>query len=157
MVYGHYDDRKLGRYSFRRLDAEVQQHFPFLRKKRVISFRALVSLTDTNPGQSVPFFMMHEVGGADSLRGYREFRFRDRNLIVMNLEYLWEAFSGLDMAIFGDAGKVASRRRDIDLSDLESDVGFGFRFNSIKSVFLRIDIGFSQEGTRFFFKFGPAF
>jgi len=157
LVYGYYDDQKLGRYSFRRLDAEVQQHFPFLKKKRVISFRALASLSDTNPGQSIPFYMMQEVGGADSLRGYREFRFRDRNLLVMNLEYQWEAFSGLDMAIFGDAGKVASRRRDINLKDLESDVGFGFRFNSIKSVFLRIDIGFSQEGTRVFFKFAPAF
>jgi Omp85 superfamily domain len=157
LVYSYYDDRKLGRYSFRRLDAEVQQHFPFLKKKRVISFRALASLSDTNPGQSIPFYMMHEVGGADSLRGYREFRFRDRNLLVMNLEYQWEAFSGLDMAIFGDAGKVASRRRDIDLNNLESDAGFGFRFNSIKSVFLRIDVAFSQEGTRVFFKFAPAF
>jgi len=157
LVYGYYDDQKLGRYSFRRLDAEVQQHIPFLKKKRVISFRALASLSDTNPDQSIPFFMMQEVGGADSLRGYREFRFRDRNLLVMNLEYQWEAFSGLDMAIFGDAGKVASRRRDINLKDLESDVGFGFRFNSIKSVFLRIDVAFSQEGTRVFFKFGPAF
>jgi len=157
LVYSHYDDQKLGRHSFRRFDAEVQQHFPFLKKKRVISFRAVTSLSDTNPGQSIPFFMMHELGGADSLRGYREFRFRDRNLLVMNLEYQWEAFSGLDMAIFGDAGKVASRRRDINLKDLESDVGFGFRFNSIKSVFLRIDIGFSQEGTRVFFKFGPTF
>jgi surface antigen Omp85-like protein len=157
LLYSYYDDQKLGQYSFRRLDAEVQQHFPFLKKKRVISFRALASLSDTNPGQSIPFYMMQEVGGSDSLRGYREFRFRDRNLLVMNLEYQWEAFSGLDMAIFGDAGKVASRRRDINLKDLESDVGFGFRFNSIKSVFLRIDIGFSQEGTRVFFKFGPAF
>ena len=61
------------------------------------------------------------------------------------------------MAIFGDVGKVASRRSDVDLQDLESDVGFGFRFNTIKSVFLRIDIGFSQEGTRIFFKFAPAF
>ena len=101
--------------------------------------------------------MMHAESGAIALRGYREFRFRDRNFIVMNLEYRWEAFSGLDMAIFGDVGKVAARRSDIDLKDLESDVGFGFRFNTFKSVFLRIDIGFSQEGTRVFFKFAPAF
>ena len=91
------------------------------------------------------------------MRGYREFRFRDRNFLVMNLEYLWEAFSGLDMVIFGDAGKVAPRRGEIKLKDLESDAGFGFRFNTIKSVFFRIDVGFSQEGTRVFFKFGPVF
>jgi outer membrane protein insertion porin family len=101
--------------------------------------------------------MMHEVGGADSLRGYREFRFRDRNFLLMNLEYRWEAFSGMDIAIFGDAGKVASRRRDVNFDDLESDVGFGFRFNTIRSVFFRIDVGFSHEGTRVFFKFAPIF
>ena len=157
LIYSYYDDQKLGRYSFRRLDAEVQQHFPFFSKKRVISFRALASFLDTNSDQSVPFYMMQEVGGADSLRGYREFRFRDRNFLVMNLEYLWEAFSGLDMVIFGDAGKVAPRRGEIKLKDLESDAGFGFRFNTIKSVFFRIDVGFSQEGTRVFFKFGPVF
>ena len=157
LTYRYYDDRKLNLYSFRRLDADLQQFFPFLKKKRVIAFRARTSLADTSTGQSIPFYMMYAESGAAALRGYREFRFRDRNFIVMNLEYRWEAFSGLDMAIFGDVGKVASRRSDIDLKDLESDVGFGFRFNTIKSVFLRIDIGFSQEGTRVFFKFAPAF
>ncbi len=157
IAYSYYDDLKLDRHTFRRLDAELQQHFPFLKKKRVISLRALASLSDTSAGQSIPFYMMQEIGGADSLRGYREFRFRDRNYLVMNLEYRWEAFSGLDMAIFGDAGKVAARRRDVNLQDLESDVGFGFRFNSIKSVFLRIDVAFSQEGARVFFKFAPIF
>ncbi len=157
LTYRYYDDRKLNLYSFRRLDADLQQFFPFLKKKRVIAFRARTSLADTSTGQSIPFYMMYAESGAAALRGYREFRFRDRNFIVMNLEYRWEAFSGLDMAIFGDVGKVESRRSDIDLKDLESDVGFGFRFNTIKSVFLRIDIGFSHEGTRVFFKFGPAF
>jgi outer membrane protein assembly factor BamA len=155
--YAYYDDQTLGRHTFRRIDAEIQQYFPFLKKKRVIAFRAAASLTDTSNGQSIPFYLMHPLGGSESLRGFREFRFRDRNYLLMNLEYRWEAFSGLDMAIFGDVGKVASRRRDIDLNDLESDVGFGFRFNTIKSIFLRIDVGFSHEGTRFFFKFGPAF
>ena len=52
---------------------------------------------------------------------------------------------------------MTSRRSDVNFKDLESDVGFGFRFNTAKSVFLRIDIGFSHEGTRVFFKFTPAF
>jgi hypothetical protein len=157
LTYKYYDDRKLNLYSFRRFDADVQQFFPFLKKKRVIAFRAHTALTDTSSGQSMPFYMMPADSAAIALRGYREFRFRDRNFIVMNLEYRWEAFSGLDMAIFGDVGKVEPRRGDINLKDLESDVGFGFRFNTIKSVFLRIDVGFSHEGTRVFFKFEPAF
>jgi outer membrane translocation and assembly module TamA len=77
--------------------------------------------------------------------------------MVMNLEYRWEAFSGLDMAVFGDAGKVFPRRADLDFSDLEADWGFGARFNTANGVFFRVDTAFSHEGTRIFYKFGHAF
>jgi outer membrane protein assembly factor BamA len=152
-----YGDRTWGRYSFRRYDVELQQYVPFFNRRRVIAFRAKTSLSDTSPGHEVPFYLMPTLGGSEDLRGYREFRFRDRNLMVYNLEYRWEVFSGLDMAVFGDAGKVFSRRSDFSLEDLEGAYGIGFRFNQAKSVFLRIDVGRSHEGTRFFFKFGHVF
>jgi outer membrane protein assembly factor BamA len=152
-----FGDRDWGRYSFRRYEVELQQYFPFFNRRRVIAVRARTSLTDTSPGQTVPFYMMETLGGSEDLRGFREFRFRDRNLMVYNLEYRWEVFSGLDMALFGDAGKVFSDRSDFSLADVEGAYGIGFRFNQAKAVFLRIDIGRSREGTRFFFKFGHVF
>ena len=155
--YSYFDDQKVGLHTFRRLEANAQQYIPFLNKKRVIALRARTSLSDTSPGQSIPFYMQEPLGGAESLRGFREYRFRDQNLLLFNAEYRWEAFSGLDLAIFGDAGKVAPRRSDIDFSNLKTSAGFGFRFNTFRSVFLRVDVGFSNEGTRIFFKFGPAF
>jgi outer membrane protein assembly factor BamA len=101
--------------------------------------------------------MQQTLGGSEDLRGFREFRFRDRNVVVYNLEYRWEVFSGMDMALFGDAGKVFPDRSDFSLSNLEGAYGIGLRFNQAKAVFLRIDIGRSREGTRFFFKFGHVF
>ena len=157
LTYSYFDDQKVGLHTFRRLDAHAQQYFPFLNKKRVIALRARTSLTDRSPGQTIPFYMQEYIGGAETLRGFREFRFRDQNLLLFNAEYRWEAFSGLDLAIFGDAGKVAPRRSDLDLSNLKTSAGFGFRFNTFRSVFLRVDVGFSNEGTRIYFKFGPAF
>ena len=77
--------------------------------------------------------------------------------MLFNLEYRWEAFSGLDMAVFGDAGKVFDDRRDFDLSDMETAWGVGARFNSRNGVFLRIDAGFGNEGHRLFIKFGRTF
>ena len=155
--YSYFDDQKLNLHTFRRLDIDAQQYLPFLKKKRVIALRARAALSDTSAGQSVPFYMQEFIGGAESLRGFREFRFRDQTLLLFNAEYRWEAFSGLDLAIFGDAGRVAPRRSDLDLKDLKTSAGFGFRFNTFRSVFLRIDVGFSNEGTRIYFKFGPAF
>ena len=152
-----FGDRRWSLFSFRRYDLEVQQYAPFFNSRRVIAFRAKTSLTDTSPGQVVPFYMMPTLGGSEDLRGYREFRFRDKNLMVYNLEYRWEVFSGLDMAVFGDAGKVFSRRTDFSVEDLEGAYGIGFRFNQAQSVFLRIDVAKSHEGIRFFFKFGHVF
>jgi outer membrane protein assembly factor BamA len=153
----YYDDRDFGAYSFRRWDVEVQKYFPFFNQRRVIAVRGRLQSTDTNPGQQVPFFLLPTLGGSEDLRGFREFRFRDKQSVVFNLEYRWEAFSGLDLALFGDAGNVFEKTGDIRLDELETAYGVGFRFNASKSVFLRMDIGFSHEGPRTFVKFNHVF
>ena len=47
---------------------------------------------------------MPDLGGARRLRGFREFRFRDRNSVLATAEYRWEAWWLLDMAVFVDGG-----------------------------------------------------
>ena len=101
----------------------------------------------------IPFYMQPSLGGSEDLRGYRPYRFRGNNLLAMNAEYRWEVFSGLDMALFGDAGKVFTRKSDYSLRDLESDAGFGFRFNARNKTFLRLDVGFSHEDFQIWVKF----
>jgi len=153
----YYMDHDLEAFSFRLWRAEVQQYFPFFNERRVIAFRGRVELTDSNSDQAVPFYLLPVLGGSEDLRGYREFRFRDSNSVVANLEYRWEAFSGLDLAVFGDAGNVFPEARDLDLADLKTSYGFGLRFNTARSVFMRIDFGFGGESTRTFFKFNHVF
>jgi hypothetical protein len=50
------------------------------------------------------------------------------------------------MALFYDAGKVAARRSDLDLSGLKSDVGLGFRFHGQAATPLRIEFAHGSEG-----------
>lgn len=150
-------DQDFGRYSFRRMDAEAMQLFPFLDKRRVIALRALAVATDANEGSDVPFYAMPFVGGPETLRGFRERRFTDRNLLLFNAEYRYEVLAALDMALFFDAGTVAPRFRDLSLTDLKTDYGVGFRFGTRANLMLRVDIGFGGEGTRYFVKFGPVF
>jgi outer membrane protein assembly factor BamA len=152
-----YGDRTFGLYNFQRLDAEAQQYVPFFNKRRVIAVRARTELTFNDGGRPLPFYMQSSLGGADDLRGFRPFRFRDNNLLIMNTEYRWEVFSGLDMAVFADAGKVFARRSQLDFSNLETSAGFGFRFNARNNVFLRLDFGFSHEGFQIAFKFNNLF
>lgn len=155
--WGKYQDQTRGAFSHHRVDVEAQQFIPLLNARRVIALRARTSLTDVSDGQRVPFYLQPVVGGSESVRGYRPFRFYGNHSMLMTAEYRYEVFSGLDMALFADAGKVADRKRDLHFRDLESSVGFGMRFNVRNNVFLRIDTAFSHEGFQVWFKFNNVF
>jgi outer membrane protein assembly factor BamA len=154
-------DRYLSRpglvYEFRRLNVELAQYIPFFNKRRVFALHGRSVLTYPDNNSIVPFYLQPTLGGSDDLRGFRAFRFYDNNLIVVNGEYRWEVFSGLDMALFADGGKVFHRHADLNFRNMEGDCGFGFRFNVKNNVFLRIDTGFSHEGFQVWFKFNNVF
>lgn len=144
--------------SYRDLRFEALHAFPVFDKKRVFITRLIAQSTDSPGGNAVPFYAQPTLGGSTTLRGFEEFRFRDRNALLINAEYRWEAFSGLDMAIFGDWGDVGYTWDDIDVDKLKSDYGLGFRFNTFRSVFLRIDLARSaREGFRVNTSFSGAF
>ena len=144
-------------YSFQRLDLEAQQYIHFLNKFRVIALRGRISATSPHTGDQVPFYLQPTLGGPDDLRGYRAFRFYGNNSVLATAEYRWQVFPGLDMALFGDAGRVFDRWQQINARNLEGDAGFGFRFKMNGAVFMRIDTGFSPEGFGVWLKFGNVF
>jgi outer membrane protein assembly factor BamA len=153
-----YQDQDLGRFDFDALDIDVQQFIPIFDKKRVFALRAQLMTTTAGDGHEVPFYFRPTLGGSDTLRSYADFRFRDRNVFVANVEYRWEAFSGLDMALFSDFGEAAPAFDLLDVGDLKGAYGIGLRFNTAQAVFLRFDVAAGgSEGIRTFFKFSKAF
>ncbi|HSW48718.1 MAG TPA: BamA/TamA family outer membrane protein [Bryobacteraceae bacterium] len=155
--YTWYRDQSLGLFGFRRWDVDVQQYVPFFNKTRRLALRARLTMTEPGAGQRVPFYLQPYVGGSDDLRGFRPYRFTGSNAVVYNVEYRWEVFSGLDGALFFDAGKVMPHRGWLKMADLETSAGFGFRFNAANRVFLRLDAGFSHEGVGVWLKFNDPF
>jgi hypothetical protein len=155
--FSDYQDRSLGAFGFRRFGAEVEQYVPFNAGQRVVAFRFRTSLDDAKQGQEVPFYFQNTLGGPDDLRGFQAYRFRDRNLMLFNVEYRWRVWSGLDLALFGDAGEVFHRRQDFDLGRLEADFGTGFRFHTAHNLICRVDVAHGREGTRLFIKLNHAF
>ena len=135
----------------------MQQFLPFFNRSHGLGLRAKTTMTEGDRNQSAPFYLQPVLGGSDDLRGFRPFRFSDRNLVVYNAEYRWEVFAGMDAAIFADAGKVFGRRGAMNLKDLEGTAGFGLRFNARNATFLRLDVGFSHEGFQVWFKFNDLF
>ena len=151
-------DQQDGAFSFTRLDVDLRQFVSFLSERRVFAGRMLISTTDADAGARVPFYLMPWLGGNDTLRGFRAYRFRGPHAILVQGEYRFEIWSGLDGALFYDAGKVALRRSDLDFNNLEHDYGFGFRFNTDNGIIFRVDAAFgSRDGKHLHIVFGSIF
>ncbi len=152
----HENDNDL--YSFQSLEGEVIQLIPILRANWVIALRGVATVTDIKDTGNVPYFLLPSLGGGSTLRGYPDFRFRDRNRLLMNAELRWTPARFLDMALFYDTGKVAERRDDLDFKDLKDSYGIGLRLIGVQGYAFRIEAARSRENNlRLIFSAGGAF
>lgn len=154
--YHNYDDRD-SVYSFDRVDAEIVQHLPILRENWVLSFHGLVQST-VSDDDIVPYFLLPSLGSGSTLRAYSSWRFRDRHSLLLSGEFRWiPSPLAIDMAIFYDAGKVTSRRSDLDFDGLKSNVGIGIRFHGPLTTPLRIEFAHGDDGPHIVFSGSAAF
>src|SRR6266850_1058391 len=102
--YALWNDRTLEQYNFRRSDI-VGSHFISVARNDVVALRLGLSYANNAPGDRVPFYMLPYVGGGDTIRSFREFRFRDENAGVVNAEFRHKVHSMAHVAGFVDFGK----------------------------------------------------
>lgn len=154
-TYHDYRGNENGVFSFRRIDGAAEQYLPILHGNWVIFLGVWASTTMTDNGQEVPFFLMPDVGGHD-LRGFKDYRFRDRHSILWTAEYRWYAQEFLDAAIFYDAGKTVPTRGSLDFNGLHSSIGAGVRLHTSLSTLVRLEVAHGREGLRFIIGFSPV-
>lgn len=153
-----YADREDGgAHGFRRLDIDLRQFLPAGRDQRVVGLRALVTTIEADAGREAPYFLLPSLGGGDELRSYSTLRFRGPHLVALSAEYRWMPARILDMAVFVDAGKAVTRRRDLDLAGLRRSVGIGARVHTARDTLLRLEVARGAEGLHFVINVGPAF
>jgi outer membrane protein assembly factor BamA len=135
------------------------QHFLHLTSdgRKVIAFRGLFETNQTPGGHDVPFFDMPFIGSGETLRGFENFRFRDKNAAAVTLEYRYRIWPALDWGFFLDEGQVAPRLQDLAFNRFHT--GYGVRlFVWPKSTLpLSIDYGRSHETWRLYFNFNTRF
>jgi hypothetical protein len=145
-------------YSFESVEAEVLQLIPILRANWVLALRGLATVAGFDAASVVPFFMLPSLGGGSTLRGYPDFRFRDRTRLLMNAELRWTPARFMDMAVFYDTGKVAEDYRHLDLDGLKNSYGVGMRFIGLQGYVFRIEAARSREhAARLIFSAGGTF
>jgi hypothetical protein len=145
-----FTDQDNGMFSVRRTEAEAAQFIPLSRSRVTLALHGWLAVSDTSEGGWVPFYLQPSLGGHNTLRGYIDYRFHDRNLLVANVETRFAIFTHLDAAVFADAGNVAARLSDLNLD--KRSYGFGWRLHSRESTFARFDIARGAEGWKFLFR-----
>jgi hypothetical protein len=140
-----FHDQNLGRFSFTRFDADAVHYVPLGRT--VFALRGKVGMTQTGAGQDVPFYMLPTLGGSNSLRGYLDYRFRDRDLLLADAEYRFPIARRVDAALFYDAGTVAPQASGLT-ANLTADYGVGLRLHSATHLIARVDLARGREGMR---------
>lgn len=154
-AFHDYHETSNGPLSFQRLDGVAQQYVPIVANRFAVFVNLHVATTFVDSAHSVPFFLLPDLGGHD-LRGFPDYRFRDRHAINWTAEYRWFAHEFLDAAVFYDAGKAVSTRSDLNFSALESSIGAGVRVHSSRTTFVRLEAAHSREGMRFIIAFSPV-
>ena len=156
-TYARIFDQGTDLFNFYRVAFDARQYIPLWSEQRTLALRFYTSLDQAKDNNQVPFYLMQTLGGSDSLRGYPDFRFRDKNLLLLSAEYRWEPAPPVELVLFYDTGKVFPVRSDFSLSDLKYGYGFGIRLKTETSVQVRFDIGRSEEGTNFYLKWVASF
>lgn len=145
-------------HDFTRFDLAASQHVPLYRENWVLAFRGLFTATGVADDQRVPYFLLPMLGeSSDELRGYPTFRFRDRHRLLLTGEYRWIPSHYLDLALFLDAGTVAPRVGDLDLSSLRTTWGVSARMHTRTDTLLHATMGRSREGWRLIIGAGQVF
>jgi hypothetical protein len=150
-----YSDRDTGQYSFRRHEIEGLHLVPLSPGRWTLAFHGWTVLSETGDDRQIPAYLLPSLGGSTTLRSYSDYRFHDRHLLLLSAESRWAVFEHVDVAIFADAGSVASRVRDLTLK--ETSYGVGLRAHVRSSTVARVDVAHGREGWRLLLRLNEPF
>jgi hypothetical protein len=145
-----YHDRDAGPFSFHRSEAEAAHFVPMAASRVVLAMRGWLVVSGTDAGKHVPFYLAPSLGGHNTIRGYTDYRFHDRNLLVVNVESRVALLRHADAVLFADAGNVAARASNLNLG--KTSYGAGLRLHAQQSTFARFDVARGGEGWQFLFR-----
>ena len=106
---------------------------------------------------NVPWPMLSDVGSSNRMRGYYEGRYRDKNVVDAQVELRQHIYRRNGIALWLGAAEVFPDYRSLRFKHILPNAGVGYRWQFKKGVNVRLDYGFSRNGTGFIFNINEAF
>ena len=101
--------------------------------------------------------MLSDVGSSNRMRGYYEGRYRDKNVIDAQIELRQHIWHRNGIALWVGAAEVFPRYSELRFRRILPNAGVGYRWQFKKGVNVRLDYGFSRNGSGFIFNINEAF
>lgn len=144
-------------YSFYSLNVDLRRYFS-LTKGQVLATQVYGLQT----GGQVPFNQLALMGSEMIQRGFYAGRYRDNSLLAAQAEYRLLPFPfsrRLGGAVFASAGVVAPSWDKLRFRDVQPTGGAGLRYLLYpkKDIFVRLDVGFTRQGSGFYIATGESF
>ncbi len=142
-----------GEASYWHYRAEIQQFLPLWFRGNSLALRGFASWIDPSGNNPVVFQRLMTNDDPDLLRGFRDFRWRDRGLLVLSAEYRWPILgvyapddAGVDAYLLADVGQVFGNAKEITGPNLTKSYGGGLRLFGKSGLVGRIEYARSSEG-----------
>jgi outer membrane protein assembly factor BamA len=144
--------------QFWRAGIDLRQYL-HLFKKRTFALRVMAQSTDLiGDSPDLPFYLLSQLGGVESLRGYRKGRFIDNDLALVSAEYRYPLLEFMDAFVFLDEARVFPNfSDDFKWHDWKYSTGGGIRIWQDDQLVIRTFVAVSKEDTRYYFEFSDAF
>lgn len=117
-----------------------------------VTVKAFATTSQTAAGSVVPFYLQPALGGSnpdgtDTLRGYRDYRFRAPNILGFQAEMRHQIWGPVGVLGFYDVGQVALKTSDLGSQNFHHAIGVGMYVSAANVVVLRISVGWgTHEG-----------
>lgn len=111
-----------------------------------------------NYGNHTPWTMLAKMGGSYRMRGYYEGRYRDNNMIEIQLELRQRIWRRIGATAWVGAGNVFKDSGNFRWQNTLPNYGLGLRWEFKNRVNVRLDYGFGKNGQgAFLFQINEAF
>jgi hypothetical protein len=146
-VYQQVGDDK---YGFSQLYADASYYF-HLFFNRALKVRFAGELRDPFKNRQIPFFYLSELGRSETIRGFTRGRFRDRDMILGSVEYIYPIWERINAHLFFDTGTVSPNiLKYFDTAGLKNGYGIGFSVWDNEGILGNFATAHSSDGFRFY-------